>query len=525
MAIQFDPKIAEIRSAYDRAKNDRPNRCFVEYPHLIKWTELDLSQWLVDLRKKCASGFQPHSSRLCWLPKANALLRPGNILHFKDEVVYNLLLDRLYDSIWKALKSFQKDPDAAYVLTSERKTAWFQSSFTSWEEFRTKSLEYLQTETNFVVVADITGFYENIDTDKLLSDLRQIAGGAKPEIDLLRVCLRKWSARGEKGIPQGYSASDLLAKVYANPIDLALRNDGYQHLRYVDDIRIFCRSRIEAKRAILSLSRHIHKRGLNLQSAKTKILSTADAFKEFDGVKPTVEGIQKELMAEIQEEIREESPYADPQYVERLLRKYKELPSVVLERTFKEYFAASNPAPFNKTLFHYLLNRIGKAKSRVAVNYCLDALRERAEETAYILKYFSVIGPSKPDIKSIVEYLTSPIAIYDYQCYQILKWLFEEKLKNERMLKYCRRIGKDLGRDLWLRSWAIAYLGSYGDIADLTSIESIYAACSSDFEKADCVMALSLMESGRRNSFYSSVNGDGPLVNRAIKMVKGSKIS
>lgn len=523
MAIQFDPEIVDVRAAYDRAKSDRPNRCFVEYPYLIKWAELNLAEWLADIKTSCSSGFQPHSTRLCWLPKANSLLRPGNILHFKDEVIYNLLLDRLYDCIWKQLEGFQKEPDAAYVLSGDRKAGWFQSSFTAWDDFRTKSLEYLRDGTTFVVLADITGFYENIDSDKLLSDLRQIAGGSRPEIDLLRVCLRKWSARGEKGIPQGYSASDLLAKVYANPVDLALRNDGYRHLRYVDDIRIFCRSRIEAKRAILNLSRHIHKRGLNLQSAKTKILSATDAFKDFDGVKPTVEGIQKELLAEIQKGIGEEDPYSDTQYLERLLRKDKELPSAVLERTFEEYFAPSNPAPFNKTLFHYLLNRIAKAKSRVAVSYCLDALRERPEETAYILKYFSEISPLKTDIKSIVDYLVSPQAIYDYQCYQVLRWFFEEELKDERVLKYSRQVMKSLSRDLWLRSWAIAYIGSYGDIADLTSIESMYAACSSDFEKADCVMALSRMESGRRNSFYSSIKGDGQLVGRAVDMVKGGK--
>lgn len=520
MTIHFDPEIDELRSAYDRAKNDRPGRCFVEYPHLIKWSELNLAEWLADLKEKCSSGFQPHSSRLCWLPKANSLLRPGNILHFKDEVVYNFLLDRLYDSIWKELQSFQEDPDAAYVLTGKRKDGWFRNNFTSWEDFRTKSMEHLQDGASFVVVADITGFYENIDADKLLSDLRHIAGGSRPEIDLLRVCLRKWSSRGEKGIPQGYSASDLLAKVYANPVDLAIRNDGYRHLRYVDDIRIFCRSRIEAKRAILSLSSHIHNRGLNIQSAKTKILSAADAYQEFAGVELTVKGIQKELMAEIKKEIREEDPYQD---VERLLRKHKELPSAVLERTFEEYFAASNPAPFNKTLFHYLLNRIGKAKSRVPVNYCLDALRERTEETSYILKYFSEIGPSKEDIKSIVDYLISNLAIYDYQCYQVLKWLFEETPKDDRALKYCRKVIIDMSRDLWLRSWAIAYLGNYGDIADPTFIESMYARCSSDFEKADCVMALSRMESGRRNSFFNSIKGDGPLVDRAIIMVKGKK--
>ena len=171
MAIQFDPEITELRLAYDRAKSDRPGRCFIEYPHLIKWAELDLSEWLQDLKDKCSSGFQPHSSRLCWVPKPNSLLRPGNILHFKDEVIYNLLLERLYDAIWKKLESFQKEPDAAYVLTGQSKKGWFQSSFTSWENFRTKSLKYLQDGTSFVVVADITGFYENIDTDKLLSDL------------------------------------------------------------------------------------------------------------------------------------------------------------------------------------------------------------------------------------------------------------------------------------------------------------------------------------------------------------------
>jgi len=184
MAFQFDPEMGELRLAYERAKNDRPNRCFIEYPYLMKWAEQNLDEWLADFKEKCSSGFLPHSSRLCWIPKSNSLLRPGNILHFKDEVIYNLLIDRLYKTIWEELKSFQKEPDAAYVLTGDNKKSWFQNSFTSWDNFRTKSLEYLQNGVSFVVVSDITGFYENIDTDKLLSDLRQISGGAKTEIEL-----------------------------------------------------------------------------------------------------------------------------------------------------------------------------------------------------------------------------------------------------------------------------------------------------------------------------------------------------
>ena len=112
---------------------------------------------------------------------------------------------------------------------------------------------------------------------------------------------------------------------------------------------------------------------------------------------------------------------------------------------------------------------------------------------------------------------------FDDQCYQLLKWYFEEEIEDEHVLKYSRQAIKDLHRDLWLRSWSIAYVGCYGNIADLTSIESMYATCSGDLEKANCVVAMSRMESGRRNSFYASIKGDGPLVDRAITMVKGYK--
>jgi len=172
-----------------------------------------------------------------------------------------------------------------------------------------------------------------------------------------------------------------------------------------------------------------------------------------------VQGVKKELLEDIRKETEDESPYPDAEPVDLPLRTKRELPSEALERTFKEYFAASNPTRFDKTLFHYLLNRLGEAKSRVAVSYCLDALQERAEETQAILKYFSVISPTEEDVRSVVGYMMSPTAVYDYQCYQLLKWLSEEQIKNEDVLKYCRRIVHDFARDLWLRSWAIAYLG------------------------------------------------------------------
>ncbi len=522
MPTQFECTISELELAYKRAKDDRPGRCFIEYPYLIAWAEIDLSSWLAELKEKIATGFQPHSSRLCWIPKPHSLLRPGNIINLKDEVVYNLIIGRLYRKIWDVLKTYQSNPDSAYILNDVGNREWIKGSFQAWDKFRKLSLEYLNTGSQYVVVSDIIGFYENIDIDKLLSDLRQIAGGTCPEIDLLRLCLRKWSARGDKGIPQGYSASDILAKVYANSIDVTLKNEGYRHLRYVDDIRIFCKTRLEAKQAIFVLSQLVHKKGLNLQSAKTKILSKTDAMSKIEGVKPILEGIRNDLMTEILEEIEDEGPYSDSRNVSLLLRVRRELPQEVLERAFKEYFYTTNAFPFDTTLFHYLLNRLAEANSKIAIRYCLNALYEKPEETDSILSYFSKVKLSDEQLSVLVNYVTSNEAIYDYQCYKILKWLYTENLSNEEVIKFCRNVCRNRNRDIWMRSYATAYLSKFGNYADIESFQATFANCTDDLERADFVMAMSKLEIGRRNTFFATIAGDSHLIDRAIKLAKAS---
>lgn len=520
MADAFSVEIRELKRAFARAKADRNEKSFVEYPFLLQWVEIDPSEWLKELQAKIAAGFNPHPAPLCWVPKAKSLLRPAHVLHLKDEVVYNLILGRLYEPIWKLLGDYQGQPDAAYLIREPGSKEWFESQFPAWENFRTTSLDYLHKGAKFVVASDITGFYENIDFSRLLFVLRQIAGGIRPEINLLGKCLRKWSARGDRGIPQGYSASDLLAKVYAHAIDVAIEDDGLKYLRYVDDIRVFCDSRLDAKRAILSLSRHVHEHGLNLQSAKTKILTQRKAVHDFDGAHAAVEAVQKRLVEELFEDISGENPYADSDYGDMTPETQEEPDTEVLETTFLDHFESARAQPFEKTLFHYLLNRLGKAESKVAVSYCLDALGKRPEETRHILKYFGRIALGKAEMKALGEFLVSSEAIYDYQCYQVLKWFFDEAVKNSLVLDYCRHVIQDHNRDIWLRSYAFAYLGKFGRIEDLQAIESLYSKCRSEIEKADCVMAMREMEAGRRNAFYGAARGDGPLVARAVNLAK-----
>jgi hypothetical protein len=61
-------------------------------------------------------------------------------------------------------------------------------------------------------------------------------------------------------------------------------------------------------------------------------------------------------------------------------------------------------------------------------------------------------------------------------------------------------------------------------MADLERLEASYGAVHDDLEKAQVLVSLKRMETGRRNSFYGRAIGDGPSCERAIRLIKEERI-
>ena len=245
-------ELLDLELAWRRVKLDYDsNRTFVTHPFLTDLVELDRESWLRRLRHELASdAYQPSPPVSFPQPKGKWLVRPATMLWVDDEIVYAALVGAALPHIETALRWAQGDPDVSYQLSPDPgRPAWVRSDFRVWNEWRTRSLEKLGAAVQFVAVADIAAFYENIDFARLLSYLREVGTDAEV-LELLAKCLHTWSQPRDKGIPQGYSASDILAKLYLLPVDQALKNEGYTHLRYVDDIRIFCGNLTAAKRSV-----------------------------------------------------------------------------------------------------------------------------------------------------------------------------------------------------------------------------------------------------------------------------------
>lgn len=131
---------------------------------------------------------------------------------------------------------------------------------------------------------DLVNYFENITTDTIrhaFESMLEIVSASGPEKVLIRnaihtLCdlLTQWGYSDRHGLPQNRDASSFIANVALNSIDHEMARLGYDYYRYVDDIRIICENPRAARKAAAVLIGQLRTVGMNINSAKTKILTS-----------------------------------------------------------------------------------------------------------------------------------------------------------------------------------------------------------------------------------------------------------
>ena len=132
----------------------------------------------------------------------------------------------------------------------------------------------------WVVDADFRQYFDSIPREELL-----LAVSAKVTdrtlLTLLRAYLEQKVMEGleewspVKGTPQGAVISPLLANIYLDPLDHQMADDGFQMVRYADDLVILCASREDAETALARLKQWTERVGLSLHPDKTRIVDAS----------------------------------------------------------------------------------------------------------------------------------------------------------------------------------------------------------------------------------------------------------
>lgn len=220
-----------------------------------------LTKRLAEVREKLRElTYEPMPVRRVWIPKGGGKLRPLGIPTIVDRVVQTSLRNVL-EPIFE-----RKFVTASYGFRPGR----------GCKDALREVARALKAGKTWVVDVDIEQYFDSIPHERLIDEVAiDIADGSI--LKLIRKYLaqdvmdgiKRW--RPEKGTPQGAVISPLLANIYMHPVDEAMQSDGYEMIRYADDMVVLCTSQEQADRALERLGELLTERGLTLHPTKTKV--------------------------------------------------------------------------------------------------------------------------------------------------------------------------------------------------------------------------------------------------------------
>jgi len=135
----------------------------------------------------------------------------------------------------------------------------------------------------YVLESDIDSFFDNVDWEIMDEKLNVIF----PE-DPVKEFLIKWykqpvlfnnkQIKRTQGLPQGAVISPVLANLYLDEFDDALKDD-YKLIRYADDFVILCKTKEKAEKALEEVKEILERLELKIKDSKTKITSFESGFR------------------------------------------------------------------------------------------------------------------------------------------------------------------------------------------------------------------------------------------------------
>jgi hypothetical protein len=192
-----------------------------------------------------------------------------------DSIIYTALVYLVAEQV----EASRMAPSIACSYRIEVDGNSFFSKGSGFPAYR-ESCERLGDIYEYVLATDISDFYNQIYLHRVgnVVDSVEAPDKAGKEIENF---LSRLNNKASQGIPVGPAASIILAEAILLDVDQFISNHHVEHVRYVDDIRIFSDSEEQLSEILENLVVYLHdQHRLGLVSEKTSIRSSAEFLQE-----------------------------------------------------------------------------------------------------------------------------------------------------------------------------------------------------------------------------------------------------
>lgn len=234
------------------------------------------------LEAALASGtYTPRHPLIVEVPKSALASRPIAVIPLPDRIVYEAVMSKLAAVIDGEIV---EEVHSARLRRTSKGKVTRPDQRKAWVRFQRAGRELCDKYDNVcMLTTDITSYFEFIDLDLLLRELRRVPGVEADAVDLLARVLHGFSdASSLNGVPQGPDVSSFLGNFYLRPLDAILRKLDVKFIRFQDDIKVFADEPHVLRKAVHELTPVIRGRRLNLSTAKTKLLRGAEVLEHFE---------------------------------------------------------------------------------------------------------------------------------------------------------------------------------------------------------------------------------------------------
>ncbi|MEW5894446.1 MAG: RNA-directed DNA polymerase [Candidatus Omnitrophota bacterium] len=434
-----------------------------------------------------AGVFKPVKRKLLNVPKKGSTLRYSLETCFYDRIAYHafgIVLIPYFDSLISR-RVFNHRFDIK-SFSAKSKDFLFLNSINQWKKF--EAFVRLDAENKSILVVDLLNYFENIDISilkrTLMNCLQKTECSAREKshlnfcIQSLCNCLSDWAYDLNKGLPQSRDISSFLANIYMLPVDEEMLRMGFDYYRYMDDIKLICNDKFEARKALKTLIVKLREIGLSVNPRKTEIIEPGsekhNIFLKHDSVH--LEVIDSMLQSK-----------KKPLVAFAFLKIKDGLEKIL---TTEDRQSAE---------FRFYVNRICKialCKDIAKPEGFFDAITEgilgsfidapEAMDQYYL--YLTAIKLKENDLNKIQSFILDlKVCIYSWQNYLIWKILAYHHYCTKDLVSHAKKI---LREDSANAAGAILYLGKCGCLEDKIKIAEHFKEMNNFFHQRHALIGL-----------------------------------